>query len=175
MKYNYLSVVPLGALAVALLNPALAFADSAKDAQVAARALAFMENGPTGGVVMGVVFDPAKPGSVAEKNAIMAALGGGYNAGTVTIAPKAVEADSAADAGLKVLFLTHGVGYGAVGGAAKAKHIITIGSDPACVASGACVMGVTTEPAVQITVNHNAAAAVGATFKAAFRMLIREI
>jgi hypothetical protein len=32
-----------------------------------------------------------------------------------------------------------------------------------------------TTPAVEITVNHNAATAVGATFKAAFRMMIKEI
>jgi hypothetical protein len=36
-------------------------------------------------------------------------------------------------------------------------------------------MGVTTVPKVEITVNRAAAAAVGASFKAAFRMMIKEI
>jgi len=73
------------------------------------------------------------------------------------------------------LYVTEGVNYGVVGAAAKAKKIITIGSDRACVVSGACVMGVATDPKVDITVNRAAAAAVGATFKAAFRMMIKEI
>ena len=77
--------------------------------------------------------------------------------------------------GVKALYVTHGVSYGAVGAAAKAKNLITIGSDLACVQSGACVMGVSSDPTVQIIVNRAAAASVGATFKAAFRMMIREI
>ena len=151
-------------------------ADTAKDLAVAGRALTFLENGPTGQAVLGVVFDPGKPGSVAEKNAVMAALGGGYPAGAVTLTGKPVEASEVGSvSGVAALYVTHGVNYGAVGAAAKAKHLVTVGSDPACVASGACVMGVSTDPKVDITVNRAAAAAVGVAFKAAFRMMIHEI
>ena len=165
--------ITAGALALLLVTPGLAFADSAKDIQVAGRALTFLESGPTGPTVIGVVFDPAKPGSVAEKNAVMAALGGGYSAGAITLTGRAM--DASAISGVKVVYVTHGVGYAAVGAQARAQHIIAIGSDPACVESGACAMGVSTDPTVQITVNHNTAAAVGAVFKAAFRMMIHEI
>jgi hypothetical protein len=165
------------ALAAAVaFGPSLAHADPAKDLQVAGRALTFLENGPTGRVVLGVVFDPSKPASVAEKNAVMAAIGGGYAAGAVTLVGKPVEADDVAGvAGVNALFVTGGVNYAAVGAAAKARKIVTIGSAPACVNSGACVMGVTTEPKVEIVVNRSAAAAVGVAFKAAFRMMIKEI
>ncbi|MBV5323812.1 MAG: dimethyl sulfoxide reductase anchor subunit, partial [Rhodospirillaceae bacterium] len=50
--------------------------------------------------------------------------------------------------GVKALFVTGGVNYAAVGAAGKAKNLVTIGSDPACVKSGACVMGVSTDPKV---------------------------
>lgn len=165
------------ALAVAFLSgPGLAHADPAKDLQVAGRALTFLENGPTGRAVIGVVFDPAKPASVAEKNAVMAAIGGGYSAGAVTLVGKPVTVDEVAGAaGVNAFFVTGGVNYAAVGAAAKARKLVTIGSNPACVSTGACVMGVTTEPKVEITVNRSAAAAVGASFKAAFRMMIKEI
>jgi len=165
------------ALAAAVaFGPGLAHADPAKDLQVAGRALTFLENGPTGHAVLGVVFDPAKPASVAEKNAVMAALGGGYAAGAVTLVGRPVEADEVAGAaGVNALYVTGGVNYAAVGAVAKARKLITIGSSPACVGSGACVMGVTTDPKVEITVNRAAAAAVGAAFKAAFRMMIKEI
>jgi hypothetical protein len=166
-------MIVAGVFALSAAAPGLAYADPAKDIQVAGRALTFLENGPTGPTVIGVVFDPSKPGSVAEKNAIMAAIGGGYSAGAITLTGKPMEAGDIS--GVKVVFVTHGVNYGAVSSQSKAKHIIAIGSDPACVQSGACVMGVSTDPSVQIVVNHNAAAAVGASFKAAFRMMIHEI
>jgi hypothetical protein len=157
-------------------GPSLAHADPAKDLQVAGRALTFLENGPTGHIVLGVVFDPSKPGSVAEKNAIMAAIGGGYAAGALTLSGKPIAADDVGGAsGVGALFVTTGVNYGAVGAAAKSRKLVTIGSSPACAASGACVMGVTTDPKVEIVVNKAAAAAVGVAFKAAFRMMIKEI
>ena len=169
---------PLSAVVIALTlaAPLAAHADPAKNLGVAGRALTFLENGPTGKATLGVVFDPSKPGSVAEKNAIMAAIGGGYAAGALTLVGKPVEAgDVAGVSGVNALYVTAGVNYAAVGGAAKAKKIITIGSDPACVRSGACAMGVATDPKVDITVNRATAAAVGASFKAAFRMMINEI
>ena len=159
--------------ALACLSPGVALAEPAKDIQVAGRILTFLDNAPTGRIVIGVVFDPAKPESVAEKNAIMAALGGGYSVGSLTITGRPVEAD--AIGGLKAAFVTHGVNYAAVGSAARANRVITMGSDLACVRSGACAVGMSTEPAVQIIVNHAAAVAVGASFRAAFRMLIQEI
>jgi len=165
--------VVAGVLALTDLSAGAAAADPAKNIQVAGRVLTFLDNGPTGRIVVGVVYDPANPGSVAEKNAIMAAIGGGYSAGGVTIVGKPMEVGAVGGAG--VLFVTRGVNYAAVGSEARARRIITIGSDPACVRDGACVIGISTDPIVQIVVNHKAAAAVGASFRAAFRMMIQEI
>jgi hypothetical protein len=170
-----LSRAAVGAV-VALSLPLTAHADPTKDLQVAARALTFLEDGPTGSAVLGVVFDPSKPASVAEKNAVMAAIGGGFHAGALTVTGKPVEAGAVGGvSGVAALFVTTGIGYGPVGAVAKAKKIITIGSDPACATSGACTMSVATEPKVEIIVNRSTAAAVGAVFKAAFRMMIREV
>lgn len=175
LKRDYRRLVA-AAVALALAAPGVASADAAKDLQVAGRALTFLENGPTGKATLGVVFDPAKPASVAEKDAVMAAIGGGYNAGALTLVGVPIPISAIGGAGgVKALFVTGGVNYAAVGAAAKAKNIVSIGSDPACVKSGACVMGVSTDPKVEITVNRAAAAAVGASFKAAFRMMIKEI
>src|SRR5271170_6549116 len=128
---DYSRAIIAGVLALAGLSPSMASADPLKNIQVAARVLTFLENYPKGRTLIGVVFDPANLGSVAEKNAIMAAIGGGYSAGAVTIVGTPVEAG--ADDGAKVLFVTRGVNYAAVGSNARAKHIITIGSDFACV------------------------------------------
>ncbi|HTK36586.1 MAG TPA: hypothetical protein VL358_15045 [Caulobacteraceae bacterium] len=159
--------------ALAALFPGGLSADPAKNIQAAARVLTFLENPPAGRTEIGVVFDPAKPASVAEKNAIMIAIGGGYTTGGITIVGKPMEAGAVG--GAKVLFVTHGVNYAAAGSDARAQRAITIGSDFACVQSGACVIAISTDPTVQIVVNHKAAAAVGASFRAAFRMMIQEI
>ncbi|MDQ0464832.1 hypothetical protein QO010_002616 [Caulobacter ginsengisoli] len=163
-------------MSLVMAFPLASHADPAKNLAVAGRALTFLENGPSGSAVLGVVFDPSKPGSVAEKNAIMAALGGGYAAGSLKLTGKPIEVSAVGGAsGVAALYVTSGVNYAAVGGAAKARKLITIGSDPACAASGACVMSVATDPKVDIVVNRATAAAVGVAFKAAFRMMIREI
>ncbi|ESQ80297.1 hypothetical protein [Asticcacaulis benevestitus] len=125
---------------------------------------------------MGIVYDPSKPGSVAEKDEIMGSIGAGMTAGSATIVGKPVDASSLGAAGdVYALYLTHGVNYAAVGAAGKAKKVLTISADMGCVNSGACVMGVAADPKVGITVNHSAAAAIGAAFKAAFKMMIKEI
>ncbi|ESQ89376.1 hypothetical protein ABAC460_12765 [Asticcacaulis sp. AC460] len=150
--------------------------DGAREIQVATRTLSFLDGGPTGKVVFAIVFDPSKPASVAEKDQVMAALGSGMAASGVTVVGKPVDISalsSAGDAG--ALYLTRGVNYAAAGAYAKSKKMLSISSDMACVQSGACVMSVAATPKVEIVVNSATAAAIGARFKAAFKMMIREI
>lgn len=159
--------------AYAVLAPGPASADPARTIQATARVLTFLESPAAGRMVIGVVFDPAKPESVAEKNAVMAGLSGGYAIGGLTLVGRPMEAEAVG--GVKFLFVTHGVDYAAVGAEARTRRMVAIGSDFACVRSGACAIGISTDPTVQIVVNHNALASVGAAFKAAFRMMIHEI
>lgn len=159
-----------------LLTPFSASAEGAREVQVAGRTLTFLDNGPTGKVVFAVVFDSSKPASVAEKDEVMGALGAGMTVGAVTIVGKPVDASAVSGVtGVAAFYLTHGVNYAAVGAIAKSKKVLSISSDMACVNSGACVMGVAATPKVAIVVNSAAAAAVGASFKAAFKMMIKEI
>jgi hypothetical protein len=151
-----------------------AWADTAKDVQIAGRALTFLENGPSGHVSIGVVFDPSKASSVAQKDAVMAALGSGLEVGSLTLTGKPIEIGGIGG-GVAALYLTEGVNFAAAGAAAKAHKLVTISDDTACVTSGACVLGVTTTPKVEIKVNRAAASAIGVSFKSAFRMMITEL
>jgi hypothetical protein len=150
-----------------------ALADGAREIQVAGRTLGFLENSPSGKVVMAIVFDPSKPASVAEKDEIMGAIGAGMAAGGATVVGKPVEVSGIGDAG--VIYITRGANYAAAGAVGKSKKVLTISSDMACVNSGACVMGVAASPKVEIVVNRASATAIGAAFKAAFKMMIKEI
>ncbi|ESQ75765.1 hypothetical protein [Asticcacaulis sp. AC402] len=164
------------AVATLFLAPLSAHADGAREIQVAGRTLTFLDGGPTGKVTFAIVYDASKPASVAEKDEVMAALGSGMAAGSATIVGKPVEAGAIGSAGdVGAYYITRGVNFTAVGSAAKSKKILSIGSDMACVKAGACVMGVAATPKVEIVVNSATAAAVGAKFKAAFKMMIKEI
>ena len=153
-----------------------ALADPAKDVQVAARALGFLQSEPTGHADIGVVFDSSNPASTAQKDAVMATLGAGMTAGAATFSGKAIDVSQLGSAGgVVALYGVTGVSSSALGAAGKAHKISTVSSEKSCAAEGMCVMSISTSPVVEITVNHNAAGAVGATFKAAFRMMIHEI
>ena len=170
------SAAKMAMIGALFLTPFAAHAEGAREVQVAGRTLTFLDNGPTGTVVFAVVFDSSKPASVAEKDEVMGALGTGMTVGAVTIVGKAVDANAVSGvSGVSAFYLTHGVNYAAVGAIAKSKKVLSISSDMACVNSGACVMGVAASPKVEIVVNSAAAAAIGASFKAAFKMMIKEI
>lgn len=164
-----------GAILLSLMAvPALA--DGGREIQVAGRTLTFLESGPAGKVVFAIVYDASKPASVAEKDAIMAALGSGMAAGSATVVGKPVEAGAVSSAGdVGAFYMTRGVNYAAVGAFAKGRKALSISSDMACVKSGACVMGVAAAPKVEIVVNSASAAAAGVKFKASFKMMIKEI
>ena len=175
-KRHLRSAAMLAAIGTLLLLPIGAHADGAREIQVAGRTLTFLDGGPTGKVVFAIVFDPSKPASVAEKDEVMAALGSGMAAGGATVVGKPVDVGALAGAGdVGAFYLTHGVNYAVAGAFAKSKKTLSISSDMACVTSGACVMGVAASPKVEIVVNSATAAAVGAKFKAAFKMMIKEI
>ncbi len=159
-----------------IILPVQASADGSREIQVAGRTLTFLDNGPSGRVTFAVVFDASKPASVAEKDEVMAAIGSGMSVGGTTIVGRAVEMNSIGSAGdAGAFYLTHGVNYTAAGAFAKSKKILSISSDMACVQSGACVMGVAASPKVEIVVNSATAKAEGIVFKAAFKMMIKEI
>ena len=177
MKNSIVSLTGLVAAAAGLfILPVQASADGSREIQVAGRTLTFLDNGPSGKVTFAVVFDPSKPASVAEKDEVMAAIGSGMSVGAATVVGRAVEFNSLGSAGdAGALYLTHGVNYTAAGAFAKSKKILSISSDMSCVQSGACVMGVAASPKVEIVVNSATAKAEGIVFKAAFKMMIKEI
>jgi hypothetical protein len=156
-----------------------AYADAtAKDMQVVARALGFLEKPPTGTVEIGIVVNPAQAESAKEGESLRTLLGDGFQAGKIVLKPRLVPvADIGSASGLAALFVTHGMGAqtDAIAAVAKANHLVTVTTDDACVQSGKCVLSIKTEPALEIVVSKAAAEAAGVTFATSFRVLIKEI
>jgi hypothetical protein len=175
MKQMGMALLALGTIAAAS-GPARADVTQ-KDLQVMARALGFTEKPPTGDVVIGIVYAPGNPQSAKEAQDIQKLLGDGLKGGAITLKPLLVKIDDAGSADVGAFLLTEGVGADGSKLAAitksKQKPCMTV--DIAQVQSGACLLGVKSEPTVEIIVNKAAAADSGVSFAASFRMMIKEL
>ncbi len=146
---------------------------SAKDVQIVAKALGFLDPAPPGGVVA-VVYSNAA--TKADADAIVGNFGGGLASSGGTVTAKAVDVAALGDgSGYVAIILADGVSTPTANAAAKAHKIPCITADTALVQSGGCTMAVQSDPKVSITVNHAAAQAAGISFASAFAMLIHEI
>lgn len=176
MKHRILGLSCLATAAVLAAQPAAAEV-TAKDVQVMARALGFTDKAPSGDLSIGIVYAPGNAQSAKEAVDLQKMMGGGLSAGSLTLKPVLVKIDDVGAADVGAYLLTEGVGGEAakLAAVAKAKQKICVTTDMSQVQSGACAMGVKSDPKVEIVVNKAAAAASGVGFAAAFRMMITEL
>ncbi len=150
---------------------------SVKDGQVLGRTLGYMGDGMSGTLVVGIAFAPGNPTSQHDADAVVAVIGDALTTGRVRLRARLIPLDQLPGvAGISALYVTFGLEahMDAVSGAAQRLHVPTISDDLACVQSGACVVGFSTEPTVQILIDKAAAERAGVRFMQAFRMLVRE-
>ncbi len=148
---------------------------SAKDTQIIAKAIGFLDPAPAGGVIA-IAYDASSPASKADADAIAGFFAGGLAEGSSTVTAKTVDVAALGDgSGYIAVIAAQGVSDDKVMQAAKAHHIPCVTADAAAVQSGQCVMSVNSDPKVDIVVNHAAALATGVLFQSAFRMLIHEV
>ncbi|MFZ5610536.1 MAG: hypothetical protein ACOY99_13115 [Pseudomonadota bacterium] len=178
MRLSRVAFLVASTWATILGGPATVQAETTeKDIQVAARAVAFMENAPSGDTPAAIIYDPANGATKAEAEAIQKAMGAGLKAGNANLQPKLVAVGSLGDlAGARVAFVTGGLGaqHGAIFAAAAPKSILTVSTDMSCVDAGKCVVGVMTQPKVEIIVSKAARDASSISFAAAFLMMVKE-
>jgi hypothetical protein len=171
------SFVCLALLGALLLQPGTASAASlsAKDVQIVAKAMGFLDPPPAGGAIA-VIYSGADAASKADADAIVALFGDGVSMKGGSIKANAIEAAALGDAGgyVGIIVAAGVVGDSAINGA-KTRHIPCVTGNLAIVEAGRCLMAVQSEPKVNITVNRDAAKAAGVAFAPAFSMLIHEI
>ncbi|HBH26032.1 MAG TPA: hypothetical protein DDX54_01315 [Rhodospirillaceae bacterium] len=167
---------------IALLSAALVLgwvqtseAASGKDLEVLAKAVGFIQGGPTGSVPVAVLYDPGVAASSAEADAVSGLLAGGVGGGKVTLTDGGkVEIGALPATPGAVFFVTQGLGahHGAI--LAKVTEVggLTLSTDEACLLAGACVFVVKTEPSVDILVSSKAAGATNTELASAFSMMI---
>jgi hypothetical protein len=162
-------------LIVALTHAARAASFAAKDLQVLGRAIAFMQPPPPPDAVVAIAFMAGNADSKRDAEAIAALIGSGLAAGHATLRPRVVDIAGLSAGGFSVVIAAAGANGAQLSAAAKAAKALCVTTEADAVRDGVCAMAITSEPRVEIIVNHAAAAAAGIDFAAAFRMMIREM
>lgn len=151
---------------------------TARDAQIIARALSFSDAGPTGTLEIGIVYAPDQANSLRQAESLRASIGESLVAGRVTLRSRLVPVDHLDNVtGLAGLFVTSDLGphLDAIAATAQRLHIPTISNEMAYVRAGRCILAYSSQPNVEIVLNHDAANKAGVHFTQAFRMLVREL
>lgn len=178
-RTSRLSLPLLTALAVMLLAGMPAHADITKaDVQVAARALSFVSDPLSGTARVGIVYAKSSPRSVREAERLRRILVDGLRIGAVELRPVLVETADVADADVELFFLTEHMAATETPnllGNNNRQPILCITTDIEQVRNGACVMGIRSQPKVEVFVNRASAAANGITFSTVFRVMITEL
>ena len=171
-----LAAVVIWAFAVSLTCEAGRAASFApKDLQVLGRAIAFMQPAPAPDATIAIAYVAGNAASRQDADAIAALIGGGLQAGRTTLRPKVVEVNSVGAGGFHVVIAAAGANGPQLNTAAMTARALCVTTDIEAVRAGYCAMAITSEPRVEIIVNHAVSAAAGIEFAAAFRMMIREI
>ena len=148
---------------------------AAKDLQVLGRAIAFMQPPPAPDAGIAIAYLPGNADSKRDADAIAALIGSGLPAGHATLRPRVVDIAGVGAGGFSVVIAAAGANGPQLNAAAKAAKALCVTTETDAVRDGFCAMAITSEPRVEIIVNHAAAAAAGIDFAAAFRMMIREM
>jgi hypothetical protein len=149
---------------------------AAQDLQVLGRAIAFLQTPPAQDAVIAIAYAAGDAASRRDAEDIAALIGSGLQAGQSMLRPKLVDVSNLGAAGSAIIIIAAAGAAGSrLNEAARAAHALCVTTDTAAVRSGFCTMAITTEPRVEILVNHAVAEASGVEFVAAFRMMIREM
>ncbi len=169
-----------GAVLAAVLAPAVAVpaarATSFKDIQVGIRGIAFLTDPPRGRVEVAIIRDAQSRSSEQDAEAIEGWVAA---AGTdkLDLVPRLVDIRDLDRTGpVRIAIVASGLEpyFGRILAFAQRNGTLTITADLACVRSGNCILGVTTEPNVEVIVNRRTSLACGLDFVRSFRMMVKE-
>ncbi len=124
---------------------------------------------------MAVAYSPATAGSRQDAEAIVAMIGPGLQVDKTLLRPKLVDVNTLETSGFSVVIAAIGADGPQLSATVRAAHALCVTKDLTAVRAALCTMAITSEPRVEIVVNHEASTKAGIEFAAAFRMMIREI
>lgn len=146
-----------------------------RDLRVLGRAAAFMLPPPAPDSVLAIAYVAGNAASRQDAEAIAALIGPGLRAGQLTLRPRLIEVGGLEAGGFQIVIAAAGANGPRLGAAARSARALCVTTEAEAVRTGHCALAISTEPRVEIILNHAVASATGVTFAAAFRMMIREL
>jgi hypothetical protein len=169
------------ALAFAFLAmlPTPALATTTADVLVGINTLNLLSEKPTGKLVVALVFDPSNFVSMADAQDVMGSfdidVGAASDMKLSAMLVPVTELGKLSKARVAVVMQGAQGSMAAIATAANAAHILTMSADLHCVQTGKCILGVLSEPTVEIYYSKQAAEAASVKFAPAFLMLVKQI
>lgn len=148
-----------------------------KTLKAVAQSLSFLESGPDDGTfALAVVYSPTTPSASVEAAEISRKLSKLQGPKRTRLAAAAYSADALFETrdridGLLVL-TAPGAEADALAAFIKRQRVLSVSSDPTCLAIGTCVLLIKTGRSVDITLNTGLASDVGAEFSSVFTMMV---
>ena len=166
----------LPVLALASLGPLALDPAHALNMPVASRVIAFVQPPLSGVVTAAIIFEPGNVASEAEAAAIEQEVGNGIAIGRGIIRVRKVPVGTLGSVpGIRLAFVTAGIhDQQQLSNFAARDGVLTITSDATCVQAARCVLSVSDNARIQITVSRAAAQASRIHFQSAFLMLVKE-
>jgi len=161
-----------------LVPSPLEAATSIEDILIAVRTIIFTDSPPSGKVPLAILFDSNQPQSVADLQTAVDVLDGGTQVGTLMVraVPLPIDQLDRLSSFRFVLITSSLKDYQKdIFERSKGTGTVTISTDVECVKQGLCVMGVVSEPRVQILLSSSACLAAAVKFLIPFRMMIKEM
>ncbi len=150
-----------------------------KDLAVGMRTLPLLTNKITGTAKVAIVYDPNSATSKSEAGSIKAMIDGDFQApGDLKLVSVMLPVGEAEHmAGSKIAIITSGLGryYDIIGATAAANGVLTMTTDLSCVKANKCILGIVSDPSVDIYYSKPAADATKISFTQAFTMLVKQI
>jgi len=148
-----------------------------KEVGAIAHTLGFVDGIPHIGTVrVAVIFDPVDSVAADSARTTAAALCKTDGPGSASLAAAAVPADALAGAGpVDAFLLMPNAGHfaGAIVQEAQRRHLVTVSSDPQCLADRTCVLWVTAEPRVAVTLDTKLAQSLAVRISPIFAMMVK--
>ncbi len=174
------SVRGLIRLAGVFLCALLAFpaqATSLLDVRIGLKTLRLLSNKPSGPLTMLVVYDPGNAASKQEAQSIVAEFGDGLRASSDVMVTASLlpVGELARHEDVKLVFVTAGLARSWDLLQRQADGMLTITTDLDCVRADRCVVGIVSQPTVEIYYSRAAAEAQKIRFSDAFAMLAKNV
>jgi hypothetical protein len=179
MKKSLCVIILWAVFALMMFSGPAFSATTSVDLLVGAKTLPLLNDPMTGTASLAIIFDPASTASVSEANEIKSILGNGFEVpGDLKLVGALVSVEDLGKlSAARIAILTTGLGshFNAIGAAAARNRVLTMSTDLGCVEAERCVLGIKSQPHVEIYFSKTAADAAQITFGQVFTMLVKQI